>query len=218
VLGDRPLLILGFSGNGLAILEAAVESRAAGRAHWTGFAFLDDDKTKSSDELHGTPVIGQLGEVDKFPHAAVILAIGSIETIGLRSAIVERLDLPTDRFATVTHPHASVAHSAVVNAGTAILAGARIESLARIGHHVIVLQNAVINHGSEIGNFSLIGAGATIAGQVTIATAVFVGQNAAIRPGIAIGAGAIVGMAAAVLHPVDMGATVVGNPARPLRD
>ena len=53
-------------------------------------------------------------------------------------------------------------------------------------------------------------------GNVTIGDHAYVGSGAIIRQGISIGAGAVIGMGAVVTSDVPSGATVVGNPSKPL--
>ena len=52
---------------------------------------------------------------------------------------------------------------------------------------------------------------------VTIGRNVWIGGGAIILPGVTIGDGSIVGAGSVVTHDVAAGATVVGNPARPVR-
>ena len=52
---------------------------------------------------------------------------------------------------------------------------------------------------------------------VTVGSDVWIGAGALVLPGVAIGDGAVVGAGAVVTRDVAPGATVAGNPARPLR-
>lgn len=51
---------------------------------------------------------------------------------------------------------------------------------------------------------------------VTIGADVWIGGGAIILPGVAVGDGAVIGAGAVVTRPVSAGATVAGNPARPI--
>lgn len=90
--------------------------------------------------------------------------------------------------ATVIHPNVSI--------------GKRV----KIFHHVTLASESVIGSGNdiEIGDDVLIGAGAIVIGR----------GNQPLR----IGNGAVIGAGAVVTRDVEAGQTVVGSPARPLRE
>lgn len=73
-----------------------------------------------------------------------------------------------------------------------------------------------VEHDCIIGDFVTLAPGAKVNGNVTISDHAYIGSGAIIRQGITIGAGAVVGMGAVVIRDVLPGATVVGNPAKPL--
>lgn len=60
-------------------------------------------------------------------------------------------------------------------------------------------------------------AGLEIALPVNIGSRVWIGGGAILLPGISVGDDAIIGAGSVVTHNVEPGATVVGNPARPIR-
>jgi len=73
-----------------------------------------------------------------------------------------------------------------------------------------------VEHDCTIGDFVTFGPGAKVNGNVTIGDHAYIGSGAVIRQGIQIGAHATVGMGAVVTRDVATGATVIGNPAKPM--
>jgi sugar O-acyltransferase (sialic acid O-acetyltransferase NeuD family) len=92
---------------------------------------------------------------------------------------------------------------------------------ARIGRFFHANLHAYVAHDCEIGDFVTFAPGVQCNGNVRVEDHAYIGTGAVIRPGSAgrklvIGRGAVVGMGAVVTRDVPPGATVVGNPARPL--
>jgi maltose O-acetyltransferase len=101
-----------------------------------------------------------------------------------------------------------------INAGCTILDTAPIH----IGARTLLGPNVQIycaEHHKDGGERA---AGLEIARPVHIGEHVWIGGGAIILAGVRIGAGAIIGAGAVVTHDVAEGATVVGNPARPIRN
>lgn len=91
-----------------------------------------------------------------------------------------------------------------------------LTSNIRIGRCFHANLYSYVEHDCVIGDFVTFAPGAKVNGNVTIGDHAYIGSGAILRQGISIGAGAIVGMGAVVTRDVPPGATVVGNPAKPL--
>lgn len=91
-----------------------------------------------------------------------------------------------------------------------------LTSNTRIGRCFHANLYSYVEHDCIIGDFVTLAPGAKVNGNVTIGDHAYIGSGAIIRQGITIGAGAVVGMGAIVIRDVLPGATVVGNPAKPL--
>ncbi len=99
-----------------------------------------------------------------------------------------------------------------INMGCIFLDSNRIS----IGDYVMIGPNVMIitpNHSRDPEGRRNVG---TISKPVAIEDDVWIGAGAIILPGVRIGRGAIVGAGAVVTKDVPAGATVVGNPARPI--
>jgi len=99
-----------------------------------------------------------------------------------------------------------------LNAGCTILdtAPVTLGERAMLGPHV---QIYCAEHHKDP---ALRAQGLEVAKPVTIGDGAWIGGGAIILPGVTVGAGAIVGAGAVVTRDVPAGATVVGNPARPI--
>jgi acetyltransferase-like isoleucine patch superfamily enzyme len=87
-----------------------------------------------------------------------------------------------------------------------------------IGDHAIINTGATVDHDCVLARDVQIGPGAHLGGGVRCESRVFIGLGASLVQGVTIGEAAIVGAGSVVLANVPSGSTVVGNPARALRD
>jgi acetyltransferase EpsM len=86
-----------------------------------------------------------------------------------------------------------------------------------VGRHCIVNVNASVSHDCMIGDFVNLNPGAILCGAVTIGEGAFIGAGAVLRERVSIGAWSLVGAGAVVACDVPPEVTVVGVPARPIR-
>lgn len=122
------------------------------------------------------------------------------------------------RFATVVSIDAVVASSAKLGEGCQVITGAIVHPGATIGVNTIVNTGAQVDHDCRVGAHAHVAPGAILCGWVHVGDEAHVGAGAVISDHVTIGDGAIVGAGAVVLRDVAEGATVVGNPARAVRD
>lgn len=211
------LIILGAGGNSLGIIDAVECCNAkAQNPVWRLIGILDDLDINQGRKVLGYPVLGRVANAKDFQHCSFINGISSINSFRHMPEIVRRTGIPTERFATIVHPDASVARTATLGFGVSILAGSRICPDARIGDHCIILQNTSVNHHSVLAPFVTLSAGITILGNVQIGENAFISGGSTLIPSIRVGAGAVVGAGSTVIRDVADGTVVAGAPARPL--
>ena len=85
-----------------------------------------------------------------------------------------------------------------------------------IGSYVKIDNGVHVGHNAVVGDRSILTAHCIIGGSAVIGEDCWIGLGAVIKNQITVGDGATVGMGAIVVKDVAPGATVVGNPARPM--
>jgi UDP-N-acetylglucosamine acyltransferase len=106
--------------------------------------------------------------------------------------------------------------TAVVNSFATIDAGCWEPT--RVGARTLLMTKTHVGHDAQVGADCELAPGVVICGHVELGDRVRIGVNACVRPGIKVGDGARIGAGAVVVKDVPPGATVVGNPARPLSE
>ncbi|WP_439568052.1 NeuD/PglB/VioB family sugar acetyltransferase [Sphingopyxis sp.] len=205
------VIVAGASGQHAAVVyEAAILSGVI----VAGFATID---AADPVPIFDCPWLGRLDQI-----AASKIALGSrfIVACGsnkLRRRTVEALESQGASLQSVQHPAAIVSPSARVGLGSAVLAGAILGPLSVVGRGAIINHAASVDHNCTVGDFCNISPGACLGGCVRVEPDVFVGLNASILPGVRVGQNAVIGAGAVVAADVAAAVTVVGVPARPVK-
>lgn len=174
---------------------------------------LDDRHSLLAPALLGAPVLGSVDDVVRYPDTEVLVCVGSGNA---REAIVDRMDLDRERFATVIDPSVRNPARCPVGRGSILLAGVTITADAEIGDHVVAMPRVTITHDCMIDDFATFASGVSLGGGVSVGRAAYLGMNASILPARKIGARATVGMGAVVLGDVPEAETWAGVPAKHL--
>jgi UDP-perosamine 4-acetyltransferase len=107
-----------------------------------------------------------------------------------------------------------VSPNATLGPGVAVMPGAVINAGAAIGAGAIVNTAASVDHDCVIGDFSHLAPGSHLAGTVTVGNGAFLGVGSTVIARVVVGEWTIVGAGAVVIRDVPAHATVVGVPAR----
>lgn len=145
-----------------------------------------------------------------------VLAIGGARGQD-RHALQVMLQAAGLSIASLQHPRASLSASAKLAAGCQLLANSLVAAEVEMGEACIINHNANVDHECQLGHGVHIAPNATLCGCISLGDYSFVGAGAVILPRLKIGRGAVVGAGAVVTRDVPDFATVVGNPARLIR-
>ena len=197
---------------------AAVDAVNAVTPTWRLRGFLDDNPALLGQRRGATPIIGALDTIAELPDASVVVCVGNPGNYVAREWLVRRLDLPSDRYASIVHPTAAVAPDCVIGPGSVLLAHCVLTAAASVGAHVAVMPHTVITHDDTVEDYATLAAGVRLRGAVTLARGAYLGAGALVRESIHIGAWSLVGMGSVVLRDVPPAQVWAGNPARYRRD
>lgn len=208
--------IYGASGFGREVMPVV---RAQYGCDGARLVFIDDGAAASGDQINGHEVLAWPEFAEQADdNAAVAIAIAD-------AAIRERLtDRCTDAgiaLCDVRADNVVVGDDVLVGEGAILQPFVMLTSSIRIGRGFHANIYSYVAHDCVIGDFVTFAPGVKCNGNVHIEDRAYIGTGAILRQGtpdkpLVIGAGATVGMGAVVTKDVPPGATVVGNPARPL--
>lgn len=179
--------------------------------------FIDNDPAKKGREFLGYPVFGGFEVVPE------LLKDGDVRFVNLITGST-KVRFETSRtlagmgcqFTNFVHPDIDLTMTSM-GVGNYIQDHVIIQADAKIGNNCSIHIAALVAHEVTIGDSVFIAHACSISGSVTIGDGVFMGTNATIVPRLRIGKWATIGAGAVVVKDVPDYATVVGNPARVIR-
>ena len=177
-------------------------------------AFIDPDfcrakATATEETISGAPVIGNLGELNRFSpdQFDVYVALGDNFK---RKSSIDQLRTAGYAMPALIHPASRLNYGVRIGEASCVCMGVNLAAEVRIGAGVIVNTGALVDHECDIADFVHLAPGVVVAGRVSVGEGVFIGMGARVADGVSIGRGAIVGAGSVVLKDVPEGAKVLG--------
>lgn len=210
--------IYGVGGCGRGILPLARDQlRAAGQSP-EKLVFIDD-AFQASERVNGHRVMSyaQFVQQDSMEkHVALAVASGAT-----RARLSQKLQSDAINTWSVRASNVVTMDNVEIAEGALLSPFVTLTSNIRVGRHFHANLYSYVEHDCVIGDFVTLAPAAKCNGNIHIEDFAYIGTGAILRQGqpgkpIVIGRGAVVGMGAVVTRDVPPGATVVGNPAKPL--
>ena len=199
-------VIFGYSGHAYVVIEII---NACGY-NVTGY----HDMVEKVRNPFNLTYLGEEPDDNELKNGSIANAFVCIGDNNIRAGVFKQLERSNITCPSAVHAKASVSPTAVLGAGTIVMAGAVINAMAKIGKAVVCNSACVIEHDCTVGDFVHVAPGAVLTGNITVGNSTFIGANAVIKPGVSIGANVTVGAGAVVLNDVPDGVTIFGNPAK----
>ena len=175
------------------------------------------DDRSGGDEINGYPILCDIKDLyekyGQYDDVKFIYQLYRPDVMRERTAILNNLNIPMEKFATFIHPSVMVAKSAKIGVGNVILANAVVNCNAIIGNFNTVNSGTLLGHDITIGNNNYFAGQVCVGSGLSIGNMNFIGLNTSIRNGITIGDGNIVGMSSNITKPVGNDNVLYGNPA-----
>ena len=175
------------------------------------------DDRSGGDEINGYPILCDIKDLydkyGKYDDVKFIYQLYRPDVMRERTAILNNLNIPMEKFATFIHPSVMLAKSAKIGVGNVFLANVVVNCNANIGNFNTVNSGTLLGHDITIGNNNYFAGQVCVGSGLTIGNMNFIGLNTSIRNGITIGDGNIVGMSSNITKSVGDNNVLYGNPA-----
>lgn len=212
---EKRIAIFGAGGFGREVLQIIRDINAE-RQTWSCVGFIVDSGLEKQAAVAGLPILGDIQWLVANPDVHVVVAVGSSAA---RWRITDRIRQHcTNAFAVLIHPRAWLGDNVHVGCGSVICAGALITTDITIAQHVHVNIGSTIGHDAVLDEFVTLNPSVNVSGNVTLKEGSEVGTGSVIIPGCPVGPWAIVGAGSVVTKQVPENCTVVGAPARIIKE
>ncbi len=201
----KKISIYGASGHGKVVMDI-IASRGE---YELGHVFDDDVTLKLFKKLEVKTSMSE-EKLQEFP---LVFTIGNNK---IRKKIVEKTKHTTAP--PMIHSSVIKSPSAVIANGTVVMAGVVINADAQIKSHVIINSGAIVEHDCLLEDYVHISPNAALAGDVNVREGAHIGIGAQVIQGVEIGKWCTIGAGAVIIENVPDGATVVGNPAKIIKN
>ncbi|MEW5804405.1 MAG: acetyltransferase [bacterium] len=210
----QQIVVIGAGGFGIETAFLIEEINRA-ESQWDLLGFLDEDTGKHGRRFNGYSVLGNLDWCKDNPKVAVACGIGNPLA---RKRIRDILRQSGVQFPNLIHPGVICYSGNVFGVGNIVNPGNILNVNVSIGNHVCLESASLIGHEVIIEDLVSIMPGVKVSGNVVLEEGCYLGTGCTIIQGKHIGRWATVGAGAVVIENVPPYSTVVGVPAKIIKN
>jgi sugar O-acyltransferase (sialic acid O-acetyltransferase NeuD family) len=203
---DNSCSIIGYSGHGLVVAEAAKLS-GINLLHYS-------DLVLKKNNPYNLNYLGNEASENFDYWKEIKLFILGIGNNSIRQKCGERVLSKGCDLLNVTHPSATVSENTQIGTGNFFSGRSVINPMSTIGNFCIINTGSIVEHDCVIKDAVHIAPGAILLGNVIIGENSFIGANSVIKEGVKIGKNVVVGAGSVIIKDVEDGIKIVGNPGR----
>lgn len=203
---DRNIILVGYSGHGLVVADAALENNA----RLIGYS----EKSVNDFNPYQLQYFGNESSLD---FNAWNLDVDFLLGVGdnkIREKIYNLIIQRGKKIISIIHSTSSISNYSKFGEGVFCNRNVIVNAFSNIGNNVVLNSGCVVEHECEIQDHVHVAPGVVLAGNVTVGQRTFVGANSVIKQGVIIGKDVIIGAGSVILKSVPDGCKVVGNPGR----
>ena len=210
------IIFIGGRGTAIVVADQMLDAKQRFGMDIEVLGLALDDRS-GGDEINGYPILCGIKDLyekyGKYEDVKFIYQLYRPDVMRERTAILNNLNIPMEKFTNFIHPSVMVAKSVKIGIGNVILANAVVNCNAIIGNFNTVNSGTLLGHDITIGNNNYFAGQVCVGSGLTIGNMNFIGLNTSIRNGITIGDGNIVGMSSNITKSVGDDNVLYGNPA-----
>ena len=207
--GLTDVVIFGAGGHAKVVIDTC---RSTGI--WRPVACFGESRWK---ELDGVPVEAESGAT-QWIERGISYAVVAIGNNRIRERVGDEAIRAGFQLITVVSPFAYVSRTAVLGAGTVVMAGAVVQTEALLGEMCVINSGASVDHECRLGRAVHAAPHSTICGNVVAGDRAWIGAGATVIEGMQIAEDVFVAAGAAIVCDISRsGARVAVCPQKPLR-
>lgn len=204
---NKPIILMGNGGHASVITEMLLSQSRN---------ILGYTAPSQEHNTFGLHYIGADIAIQEYNPNAVdlVIGLGTVKVSTIRQSLYKRMKNLGFCFTNVIHENSILSPSVILGEGVQIMAGAIIQTNAKVGNNTIINTGASIDHDSDIGEHVHIAPRVTISGGVKIQNGCHVGTGATLIQGVTLGNSSLIGAGAVVIHNIAAGKRAFGVPAK----